>query len=772
MQGKWADESGKLLELKLEANFSDLTNFVEKKARVANTEFGRLVGAKPDDNKSLKPVAKYEHTPAVRSSFFATGGNGIPNDDGSKLQEVRTKVNHCTFCNGTHELVKCFKFRDKSFPGRKAFARSNKLCDNCLLPNHISRRCKTYRACLVSGCSEKHHSLLHPPTGQALQLPLQEHSSGSRAEEASPPPALVATGPSASSRLPNASGHHVSDDSSHPSYKTRIGLRIVPVIVSGKGSTEVQTYAFLDDGSDSTLCSDGLLQRLGITGTPTTFQLTTLNAEKTQRNGEEVQLQVRSLTGNETVHLDKVWSVARLPVSPRHIAVPEDLVEWPHLHDVDLHNIDNAEVTLLIGNDVPEVHWTYEERRGRRKQTYAARTILGWTVVGPLVQTNNDEEDFIFACEAETLTHQIRRMYDADFAESPSSGKSMSVEDKRALAIMESSACLVDGHYQLSLPWKYQPPCLPDNRVVAEKRLSYLKHRLERNPVLHQKYSKTVEEYIDLGHAERISEDSYPVWYLPHHPVFHAQKPDKCRVVFDCAARYRNTSLNDQLLQGPDLTNSLVGVLLRFRQEPIAVSADIEKMFHQVLVTPADTNALRFLWWPHGDLTKDLEVYKMVVHLFGAKSSPSCASFALRKTAEDNKADFPKQVSETARRNFYVDDCLKSVATQEEAKKLVLDLTTLLARGGFRLTKWMSNSREVVSSIPNDERAPSMKNRDLNLDGLPVDKALGMCWDVEQDTFFFRSLKEMNANTRRGILSVVSSLYDPLGIVAPPDSPC
>ena len=79
--------------------------------------------------------------------------------------------------------------------------------------------------------------------------------------------------------------------------------------------------------------------------------------------------------------------------------------------------------------------------------------------------------------------------------------------------------------------------------------------------------------------------------------MFHPQKPNKVRVVFDCAARFRETSLNDQLLQGPDLMNNLTGVLLRFRQERVALVADVEQMFHQVIVKPED-------WWEDSDFTK------------------------------------------------------------------------------------------------------------------------------------------------------------------------
>lgn len=93
------------------------------------------------------------------------------------------------------------------------------------------------------------------------------------------------------------------------------------------------------------------------------------------------------------------------------------------------------------------------------------------------------------------------------------------------------------------------------------------------------------------------------MWYLPHHPVFHEHKPGTVRVVFDCAARFGDTSLNDQLLQGPDLTNNLTGVLLRFRQESVALMADVEQMFHQVRVAPDDCFALRFLWWERPNLS-------------------------------------------------------------------------------------------------------------------------------------------------------------------------
>ncbi|KAI3369223.1 hypothetical protein L3Q82_007506 [Scortum barcoo] len=226
-------------------------------------------------------------------------------------------------------------------------------------------------------------------------------------------------------------------------------------------------------------------------------------------------------------------------------------------------------------------------------------------------------------------------------------------------------------------------------------------------------------------------------------------------------------TINKQLLQGPNLTSTLIGVLTRFRHEPVAVMADVEAMFHQVLVPPEDADLLRFLWWSEGDISKDLVEYRMAVHLFGATSSPSCASYALRRSAEDNKEMFDATVVNTVLHNFYVDDCLKSVSSDEEAVSLFHNLKALLQKGGFNLTKWISNSRKTLAAIPDKDRAKEVKDLDLDQDSLPLERALGVQWCVQSDCFQFKIIIHDKPPTRRNILSVVSSVYDPLGILAP-----
>ena len=150
--------------------------------------------------------------------------------------------------------------------------------------------------------------------------------------------------------------------------------------------------------------------------------------------------------------------------------------------------------------------------------------------------------------------------------------REMSLDDKSALKIMESSAVHKEGHYEIALPWKYWPSSLPNNRVLADHRLKLLRRRLVKDPDLFQKYSAFIDSLLDKDYARKVpyhqvNRSGRATWVLPHHPVFHPKKPEKVRVVFGCAAKPRGVSLNDVLLPGPIMTKSLFGVLTRFRQE-------------------------------------------------------------------------------------------------------------------------------------------------------------------------------------------------------------
>ena len=471
------------------------------------------------------------------------------------------------------------------------------------------------------------------------------------------------------------------------------------------------------------------------------------------------------------VELPTVFSVKSLPVSAEDVPKQDDVDRWPHLRGIQVSELD-VPTGLLVGNDNIKALEPKEIRQSEGGGPYATKTQFGWAINGPL--GSNHKESKCTANLISTdheLNEQFKNFCNRELSECIADSElGSSQDDQRAISIMKKSVKLKDNHYEISLPWRDDQPCLPNSRPMALHRLGILKKRLQRNSELHGRYSSVIDDMLSKGYAQKVPEEERNrqdglVWYLPHHPVHHPLKPDKTRVVFDCSARYRGTSLNDKLLQGPDLTNSLVAVLTRFRQEHIAMMADIESMFHQVRVTPEHCDALIFLWWPEGDLNQAPKDYRMQVHLFGATSSPSIANFGLRKVAEDNEEKFSRDVVETVKHNFYVDDCLKSVKTVDTAITLADQLSKLLQNGGFRLTKWVSNSKKVIESIPQSERAKSVKL--LGFDRLPSERALGIQWNIQTDRFEFDINVKPKDPTRRGILAVVSSIYDPLGLAAP-----
>ena len=157
--------------------------------------------------------------------------------------------------------------------------------------------------------------------------------------------------------------------------------------------------------------------------------------------------------------------------------------------------------------------------------------------------------------------------------------------------------------------------------------------------------------------------------------------------VFDCSARFEGAALNDRLLQRPDLTNSLIGVLVRFREEPVAFMGDIEAMFYQVRIPKDQRNFIRFLWWPDGHLSQDLAEYQMTVHIFGAVSSPSCSNFGLHRAADDHECKIGTESADMLLKNFYVDDCLRSDKMVHVAINRMHNVIDACAHGGFSLNK-------------------------------------------------------------------------------------
>ena len=461
--------------------------------------------------------------------------------------------------------------------------------------------------------------------------------------------------------------------------------------------------------------------------------------------------------------------------------------------------LSQCEIGLLIGYNCPRALLPREVIPQVDDGPFGQKTDLGWKIVGVIdscqieadtigvshrviamevppchstAMVKPEPDHVLFSVKTkvkEVKGTDVLRIMEREFCDPVTDSASYSQEDRRFLTLLDQGISFQNGHYEMPLPFKNENPILRNNKALAIRRLQCLRTRFKKDRRFCSDYFEFMNNLVKKGHAERVpdSEESSGIgqtWYIPHHGVYHPQKPGKIRVVFDCSAIYNGESLNSHLLQGPDLTNKLVGVICRFRKESIAIMCDVEQMFYQFRVNKAH---LRFLWWDNNDYSAEPVEYRMTVHLFGATSSPGCANFGLKKIASDNEAEYGKEVANFVRQDFYVDDGLKSLATVDSAQKLINNSKAMCSKGGVRLHKFVSNNREVIDFLDPEDRAKDLKDIDILSDNLPVERALGISWCVQSDTFQFKINLKDQPLTRRGILSMVSCLYDPLGFIAP-----
>ena len=277
---------------------------------------------------------------------------------------------------------------------------------------------------------------------------------------------------------------------------------------------------------------------------------------------------------------------------------------------------------------------------------------------------------------------------------------------------MERKAVKIDGHCQLPLPLKDKELLLLNNRMAAMKHMQSLKKRFERDEPFYSQYKCFMDELINKEYARKCdcAGPEGKTWYVPHQGVVNPNK-GKIRVVFDCSSQYKGNLINQNLLSGPDLTNQLIGVLHRFRLEPVAFMASIQALYYQVKIPESQRSNLRYLWWKESDINSEIADHKMWVHLFGAVSSPTSSNYALKRTAVDDSSSFGLDASETVMKNFYVDDLLKSGKSEEYAVDLTKSVKEICAAGGFNLTKFICNRKNVLMSIPDIHRREGVKTQ-------------------------------------------------------------
>lgn len=336
-------------------------------------------------------------------------------------------------------------------------------------------------------------------------------------------------------------------------------------------------------------------------------------------------------------------------------------------------------------------------------------------------------------------------------------------DDDMALATFRKSVTRTsDGRYICSWPWKMDNGNLPSNFNKCLGRLRSTLRRLQHDTDLYDKYDRIIQEQLKLNIIEEVAlgQRDGPIHYIPHQPVITPQKTTtKVRIVYDASCKTSNgKSLNDYLFRGPVLLPELPGMLLRFRATPIPLLADVEKAFLQLELKLSDRDATRFLWVR--DRTKppdgnNLILYRFQRVPFGFISSP----FLLAATIDQHLSNYPHPLAQQMRRSTYVDNILIEAKTAEEGIGAYHQSRKIFAEAQMNLREFQSSD-------------PTVKNF-LETEGMPVPdevKVLGVPWNTVTDSLALPPPKrEPNTgpSTKRDILKVIASFFDPLGIACP-----
>ena len=659
-----------------------------------------------------------------------------------------------------HDIKNCRVFTKLRYADKYRFATEKRLCFNCLGP-HRAQQCNTAPTC--SKCDRSHIELMHrdPP----IQAKQEQKESPQEARTS----CTIICGT--------------------PGKSTECRSKTVPVEVRRQGCTEsIKCYAIIDEQSTASFCDPKITNELKLSTTSGSYSLSTMSGHETKMDARIVgKLEVKGISETTWVQLPELYTHTFIPDTSSEVAVRSEVRAHAHLQHL-ANNFPtkkpDLKVQLLLGVNSGGAMKT--EAFGEHFP-YAHHTVLGWCLVGPVcvdaLESNTTKKHKVLRSTATSLCHRhqhvkeefanvgkndfIPRGFDALIESPDDEFPGTSKDDRDFLEIVNEGICTnPQGNIEIPLPLR-PGASLPDNRSPVFYRTKNVLQRVATNPDLAAKCVEAMQKYLDCGHFEELPpgvSETVNDNYIPIFPVEQTKKQN-VRLVFDSAAKYQGLSLNDALLRGPDVTNKLIGVLLRFRHHRVAFAGDIDSMFHAFYVPENQRDCLRFFWWKNNDPSSVLTVYRAKVHIFGNKSSPAVATYGLRHTTTFANVQHLNDAISFILENFYVDDGLGSAPTVEEAERIISDTKEILGNHNIKFHKIVSSHSKILCALPPEDLAKGVDAVDIARSNLQ--SALGITWKIASDTFQLRGLDPEVKFTRRGVLSVNSSIFDPLGMASP-----
>lgn len=651
------------------------------------------------------------------------------------------KINKCPLCSQSHTLYKCESFRNLSIENRLQKANDYNVCLNCLRYGHSAKQCKLSHC---KYCKIKHNTLLH--------LETQENK-----------PVFNPLPSSSSSFPPSTSNVVLSANSMQLATSAHVLLSTAMVnVISAKGA-KYTARMLLDNGSTANLVTQSLTKKLGLSLRSTNIEVTGIN-NHLSTSTQSCQLTIESLCCAYTVNIvchimPEITQV--LPssfVHINHVPIPSGLM----LADPNF-NVPSV-VDILVG---AEVFWNVLGTNTidlGKNQPKLCETKFGWLVSGSVSHQSSFPSTYF--CHHSNVTPDLTQFWELD---NVSLKHAHSLEERMCEQhFAETTIRKDDGGFMVTMPLRESPTALGDSYIHAKKRFLSLERRFIRDPEYKQKYITFMREYEHLGHMtldlNSDSENSMVKHYIPHHGVISSSTTTQLRVVFDASAPTSSgVSLNDIQMIGPVVQDDLLNILIRFRQHRYVATSDVEKMYRAIELNPAQRSLQKIIF--RFQPSEPLKVYTLNTLTYGTTSAPYLATKCLVSLA-DNVEDM--RVKTAIKRDFYIDDYLSGSSTISETVDISKKVQSILSSAKFNLRKWRSNNSDVLKQITGCvESNTIMQFCEQGLNSFQS-KTLGVNWVCNTDSLTYtinisRTLKV----TKRRILSVISQIFDPLGLVGP-----
>lgn len=575
-------------------------------------------------------------------------------------------------------------------------------------------------------------------------------------------------------------------------------VKMFKTMFYGNQGKRARGYSVGDSAAEITLVKRELIDDLGITGEKCLLDLQWTDSAVKRTEALRVKLKISGDNEQaEIMELDECYAVTDFNLPPRSLNVESLKKKFPYLRKIPFLSYQNAIPSLLIGTKHAYMIEAIEPiTQDGNNKPIAIKTKLGYSIYGGAldnfvtttvsvnslnIESLKEESDvnevtneqlseiYKFHCSIDSLAIQHKETH-------------LTKDEKSAIEIIEKEMkTLPSGHVEIPLIWNKKDgeiPKLPNNYPMVYKRQLAQENKLKKNPELLEAYNNNFMELIKEGYvrsaSERDMKTKWPnIWYLPMSLVVNSNKfPIKTRNVYDASARYQGTSLNDNLLMGPNLLVNILKPLMRLRMYKYAISGDVKSMFHRIRICERDQQVQRILW--RQNLNEEMQCFIQQSMLFGPKCSPFSSQIVKNITADKYMDKFPDAAS-ALKELTYMDDLITSEPTVEKAVETARNCIDILKSINWQLVGFTSNSLKVLQALSPENVKQEVIDIMSTEETTYTAKILGVAWNPKVDAFVFQLNKNIfiklvkecgHKPTKRDQCSTIARIFDALGLIS------